>query len=244
MVLAAAHVDAATTITSSTTAAAKAALTSAASGTASATGSANANVDTNTAVTSSSTSNGNSGSDDVSVTNTTNGNADIPAIAAGQADISIKGADVRSLGGVDMSISSTAQVRSNTDFELYARTVAYDNAELDEVKATDEKVEVTFMRPAKLFGFIPTHVKERVEVEVDADGEAEVSVDKSWWAFLAADNLKSGDLEARIESNLNSRGSLAAAGSTSLSAETKAEILADIKASVDAVYGVSTSLRY
>ncbi len=157
----------------------------------------------------------------------------------GTADISLKGDDVRSSGNVDTSISSAAQVGSNVELESYAKTVAYNNATVDVVSTSDNQVAVTYKRPAKLFGFIPVHVKETVKVDVNAEGTASVSVGKSWWAFLAADDLMTGTVSAKLESTLSAHGAFDTSAGASLSAAAKAQILSVINSSEDAVYAAS-----
>lgn len=152
-------------------------------------------------------------------------------------NISVGGDDSRSNENLDMSIWSSTQVQSDGELKMYAETLAHNDTSVGNISSTDNSVEVSFKRPARLFGLIPVKVSEKAVVKVNSEGKSEVSVKKSWWAFLAADDLKSSDLSVRITAKLAVEDALASNGN--LSASAKAKILSDIQVASNNVYSES-----
>jgi hypothetical protein len=145
------------------------------------------------------------------------------------------------MGNLDLSISSSNQVESDSDLEAFANVLVHNDESVKAISAKDNEVIVVYRRPAKLFGFIPVTVKEEVEVTVDDEGEESVDIDKSWWAFLATTDLRSDELAADLESKLSSQGSLAM--DANLSASAKARVLSEIQTTANALYSGSASIN-
>ncbi len=142
---------------------------------------------------------------------------------------------------LDTSVWSATQVESDDQLKAYSQTVSQKDTSVSDISSADSSVSVSFKRPAKLFGFIPVHLKEKATVNVDAEGKSSVTVTKSWWSFLTSSNLKSDDLSSRIASKVASEGSLSA--NATLSASAKAKILSDIQVAASTVYSASVETK-
>ncbi len=167
----------------------------------------------------------------VDVSTSLDAKVDVGATSAGQ----VSG---NTSADLDVSVSSPAQVSTEAELKSYTEAVSKNDASVEAVTASaNNEVVVTFERSAKLFGFIPVTIKENVEVVVNEQGEESVSISKSWWSFLTSADLRSDELSTTLESKLNSRGSLST--EATLSASAKAQVVADIQASAQAVYGAN-----
>lgn len=156
---------------------------------------------------------------------------------SGLLNVSISGDSVRSSSATDASVSSPVQVQTGSDLQAYAETVARTDTSVSAVSTTDSDVDVTFKRPAKLFGFIPTTINETAHVSATAEGGSSVVVRKSWWSFLATSDTMSDDLSTSIQSKVSAHGSLSS--NATLSSQAKALIISDIQSSSQALYGAS-----
>lgn len=146
--------------------------------------------------------------------------------------------------GASSSVITNTQIRATTSGILY-HTVDTDTEADMEVEATsdaqsevtasnDNKVTVVYKRPAKLFGFISTQIREEVSVEVGSDGSQTVEVKKSWWSIFAKSEAKVEEFETAIKSRLGASAQVSAGGE--LSASERARLEAEIDAAAVATY--------
>jgi hypothetical protein len=146
-------------------------------------------------------------------------------------------------GGVATTISSPADVRSESDLSAYASSVVKSDDNMNSTSLSRSAVSLGYAERARLFGLIPLTIN--VTAEVASNGT--VSLHYPWYAFLTTSDgtsLRSG-IEAAVAPTIQ------AGGSTSLSATQQAQILAAMRnamkssldASVAAEANASTSAR-
>lgn len=139
-----------------------------------------------------------------------------------------------------VNTSADASVNANVGKIIYSTTTVEtkttSNSEVSSAEDTssDTQVEVTYKRPAKLFGFISVYVSEKAIVKAEKDGSTDVKVRKSWWSFLAKSEDRSEEFSSAIKSRVSSDVDVSAEGE--LSASSKAKLVADIKAAAQATY--------
>jgi len=127
-------------------------------------------------------------------------------------------------------------VSTSADLDAYARTLIHGDASIKNAYASSDEVSVTYARPVKLFGFIPAHLSEKAEVDVDAQTGAMATVSKSWWGFLASD-ANYDSFQTELSTQAASIPSAEVSGS--LSASAKADILSRIELAAQASAGVN-----
>lgn len=125
-------------------------------------------------------------------------------------------------------ISDVAQVHNGNDLNLFVQSLVNKNKDIESVSSKEDRVSVARNVKTKLFGFIPSSIKETVLVISWSDGTEQVVVSRPWWNFLSKDNVStttitSADIETRIK-NI-STGELKSV----LDAKTKAHIILEIQ---------------
>ncbi len=200
-------------------------------------------VGSTTTVNSNTNANVNSNASSQGSTSASNGSANSQGNGTAVVDIIVNGDDARLAGNLDMSINSSAMVHSDLNLKNYAAVVAKTDSSINVITSSGNHITVTFNRPGKLFGFVPVTLHEKTNVDVDANGHAQVKVHKPWWAFLAKDDLKTDKLSAEIKSRIEADAQMMAnvSANAELSAEAKARILSSIQAGAHAVYSASAS---
>lgn len=68
------------------------------------------------------------------------------------------------------------------DLAAYNQLVIAERPQVKKIDVGDDSVEITYKQPARLFGFIPTNVSGKIEV--DSDGQVDVRL--PWYSFLYA----------------------------------------------------------
>ncbi len=196
----------------------------------------NVNANMNVGVKAGANSSSSAMTDEMSESNATSGNITVGGTADVNANgsISINGDDARLLSDSSVAPIAAANVSSDTDLKTYAQVVARGDTSVKNVDVKGNDVSVTYERPARLFGFLPVNIKETAHVTVDANGKANVNVDKSWWSFLASDDLQSDQVTSDINASLNANAAVSANGS--LTASQKAMILSAIENAESRVY--------
>ncbi|MES2623001.1 MAG: hypothetical protein V4576_01175 [Patescibacteria group bacterium] len=126
---------------------------------------------------------------------------------------------------VNTNASGTTEVMTMNSSANTVSSVNTDN---------DDKVTVTYKRPAKLFGFIPVSITERATVKVEDDGTRTAEVSQSWWAFMAKANTKTKEFLAALKSRLQANANVSS--STTLTATEKTQYVTEINAAADAAY--------
>ena len=107
--------------------------------------------------------------------------------------------------------------------------------DLEEINTSSEnEVVVVYKRPAKLFGFIRTYVREEATIEVEADGRYTVEVEKSWWSIFAKSETKVREFKAAIQSRLSVSTKVSAGAE--LSASEKTRLVTEIQAAEEVIY--------
>ena len=108
---------------------------------------------------------------------------------------------------VDINVGGI--VNSTTSVDVSGSADSSADAETSSVSSSvdtssDSEVEVTYKRPAKLFGFLSVYINEKATVKAEKDGSTEVKVRKSWWSFLAKSEARSEEFSSAIKSRVSS----------------------------------------
>ena len=137
-----------------------------------------------------------------------------------------------SLGG---TISSSAQVATDADLEIFSANVATQNENVARVDIVADEVKVVYRHKGRLFGFIPVTVKSTTSVEFQADAEAEINSRLSWWSFMVAGkNYSRTEVESRIENNATIMANAQADTSASARASVAEAMIAELEAAAAA----------
>lgn len=139
----------------------------------------------------------------------------------------INGKEERAKENRGAIISNAAQVHTGNDFHLFVQSIVNENKNIESVSSQDDRVSVTRNVNTKLFGFIPSSIKETVLVVSWGDGTNQVTVSRPWWNFLSKDEVSASTTQAVIETRINniSTGQWKAI----LDAKTKAQIISEIQ---------------
>lgn len=79
------------------------------------------------------------------------------------------------------SIDTPGDVTTDTDLALYAKSLMHKDSNIRSFDRTDTGVSVSYLRPGKLFGFIPTSVAYRIYINTNH----RVAVKRAWYgAFV------------------------------------------------------------
>lgn len=140
----------------------------------------------------------------------------------------INGDDERSKENRGAIISDAAQVHSGSDLNLFVQSLVNKNKDIESVSSKEDRVSVTRNVKIKLFGFIPSSIKETVLVINWGDGTNQVTVSRPWWNFLSKDNLSTTTLTSVDVENRIKNVSIGELRST-LDAATKARIISEIQ---------------
>lgn len=148
---------------------------------------------------------------------------------------------------IDLNFSgSPASVSSNADLSAFIATTMKNDENLNEVQASSGSVAVTYKEQAKFLGFIPASIK--ATAIVDAAGN--VTISRPWYGFLfsSADRAAlEASIESRVQSRLAAEGSLdqsidGTSGFGELSADTQAQLVADIHAAMQESLAASAAV--
>jgi len=140
---------------------------------------------------------------------------------------------------LNVGVNTLVNTSANTN-----NTVAVTNSTALSAPAVDTSsntsVSVTYVHPAKLFGFIPMSLSEKATVSTDAQGKATVNVHKPWWSIFASSGADSATFAAKINAGLQDQSaSIDAQGN--LSASAKAALVSQIETAAQATYNASAS---
>jgi len=139
----------------------------------------------------------------------------------------VDGDEERSKENRGETISDAAKVLSGADLHLFVQSLVNKNSDIESVSLKEDRVSITRNISTKLFGFIPSSMKETVLVIVWGDGTEQVTITRPWWNFLSKDNdktnIKVEDVENKIK-NI-STGEL----KMTLDVATKARIISEIQ---------------
>ena len=137
-------------------------------------------------------------------------------------------------------ITSESQVSSETDLKLYMGTLVRRDANIEAIASDDTRVSITRRTPAKLFGFIPYTITETVDVMSSGDGQAFVTVNRSWLRVVSSVDVPEETVVANIEKNIDTIPS--AQLTAKLDAPTKAMIISRVEAGLAASTDLSGSV--
>lgn len=125
-------------------------------------------------------------------------------------------------------ISDMAKVHTGSDLHLFVQDLVHKNTDITIVKTKEDRVSVTRIVPARLFGFIPVSTKETAEVVSWGDGTEQVNVSRPWWNFFFKNEISTDTISADIEFKMKNIPS--SEFKTTLDATTKARIISEIQA--------------
>jgi hypothetical protein len=133
----------------------------------------------------------------------------------------------RANGMMGTNISEMAQVHSGQDLHTFIQSLVVKNKDITSVSTEEDRVSMTRVMPTKLFGFIPSHIKETVSVVSWGDGTNEVVVTRPWWNLFSKDEIAKDSVSADMESRMKNIPS--GEFKTVLDATTKARIITEIE---------------
>lgn len=139
----------------------------------------------------------------------------------------INGDEERSKENRGAIISDAAQVHTGNDFHLFVQSIVNENKNIESVSSQDDRVSVTRSINTKLFGFIPSSIKETVLVVSWGDGTNQVTISRPWWNFLSKDEITASTTQAVVESRINNIP--AVEWKAILDATTRARIISEIR---------------
>ncbi len=137
-----------------------------------------------------------------------------------------------------ITITSSAQVQSENDLEIFTKNHLQKNKNITEVQVAnnvnqENNISVTYRHDAKLFGFIPTKVNSKTSVKAQADGSVKTDVAISWWAFFTTGKtVDRSKLQSNIEGNTRIKNNISANASAQAQAEIVEAITAEIEAHI------------
>lgn len=140
----------------------------------------------------------------------------------------IDGEQERSKENRGFFISEVAQVNSGDDLRLFVLSLVNKNKDITDVTIEEDSISVTRNIETKLFGFIPSSIKEKTLVAIWDDGTEHVSVVRPWWSIFSEDGIVTGDMSADIESRVKNVPTIPF--KATLDTKTKAYILSEIQA--------------
>jgi hypothetical protein len=125
-------------------------------------------------------------------------------------DVSVKAVQVRGwdpdkkeefIGTVKLH----AEVRSDQDLENFATGVLLHDENVTYVVSNKDGVEMGYIMPSKLFGFIPTGIPVRAKVGIseNEDNKGRVKVKFPWYRVFFNMSISAGDLETAIGQEIN-----------------------------------------
>ncbi|MFA5021621.1 MAG: hypothetical protein WC508_00875, partial [Patescibacteria group bacterium] len=108
---------------------------------------------------------------------------------------------------LDGFFSRTTKVSAPVEIQSALYDLANQDKNIKSIKVNQNKVEVKYQQPAKLFGFIP--VKYNLQINADS-AKKEVTVRRPWWLFLTSNKVD--DLVKSSQEMINSLATNQAAG--------------------------------
>ncbi len=116
------------------------------------------------------------------------------------------------------------------DLSRYASDVITRDEDVEDVSITEEEVSVSYRKPTKLFGFIPTTIEETVTVDTNGD----VQVDRPWWAIFSNEEDSTRDVEEDVSARVD-------AATTDEESTERPTLLARILGAIDTSVKVNTN---
>ncbi len=134
------------------------------------------------------------------------------------------------------AIAFAADVKSDTDLEVFAHNISETEEKVSEVEVDSEEsgawqAEVSYEHEGKLFGLMQVTLKSKTIVEVDEEGKLEVHSSLPWWNFMVT---KKDHAEAEIESRIRNNATIMAAAEVEANATVKAQVVEAMVAELNA----------
>lgn len=133
--------------------------------------------------------------------------------------------------GEGTTASSSEVITSEEDLANFIKLLVKQNVNLRSVSIQGDTISITREIPAKLFGVLNVPGEETAEVTSWGNGTSAVSVTRPWWSIFSQyatdSDLVTGNLYTRM------KGVSPVLLTTSLSIDTKARIIKEIKAAFD-----------
>lgn len=149
------------------------------------------------------------------------------------------------LNASGVAITSSAQVSSDADLEVFSENIVAEKDNVVKVKMNSEgdsesKIIVKYKHHGKLVGFIPVTVQSTTEVSAKADEELEVKSRLPWWSFLVTKkNYDKFEIESELRNNAVIRENVQAGASASARARVTEEVIAVVQANAMANVAVN-----
>lgn len=147
--------------------------------------------------------------------------------------ISVEAKTLRTMNEEDKSaflasVKTAAQVRSDSDFQVFAKGALLRDDNLEAVSSDDNTVSVTYSMPAKLFGLfdirIPVTAQVRVSGESGSTATSTVAVHFPWYLRFIT-NIPETVSESELQAAVNAQVTSGVSGHTQLDAQVQAQTL-------------------
>ncbi|MEN9604864.1 MAG: hypothetical protein RJB39_549 [Candidatus Parcubacteria bacterium] len=110
-------------------------------------------------------------------------------------------------GIVDVKTNMNTEVKSDADFEVYAKSIVSTERAIEKVSIKDKQMNVGYTQTVKLFGFIPMTADNEAQVTFsnNANGKlvSSVDIDQPWWSFMARTGVSS--MESKLKSAIDTK---------------------------------------
>ncbi len=107
-------------------------------------------------------------------------------------------------------------IKTKQDLGTYAGDIAARDTDVESVEIEEDTVEVSYKKPARLFGIFPTKIKEDVVVKTDSLGRPDVEVKRPWWAIFTSEKDSKEEVAEDIEKRVGYTGTGASSQESSV----------------------------
>lgn len=125
-------------------------------------------------------------------------------------------------------------VSTRQQLTAYAEATAAVDGSVEATTISDERVEMRYRMPAKLFGFVEASLPVRAEVALGGESEGRVKVNYPWYAFLFSKGATRGEVVSTIESEV---------APASFAVESRADAGATLRQRAEILSRLHTALR-
>lgn len=151
--------------------------------------------------------------------------------SAGVANVQVGDIKVKAgAGGATVTVPGVGTIRSSGDVSKYVAVIEKDASVQMATSSTDE-ISLSYLEPAKLFGFIPM----QVPMTATAKSSGDLMVDYPWYGFAVTG--KKSDVETKLDENLSA--TLDKQAGAAFSASIQAYILQAMQAAFTSILGAS-----
>ena len=100
--------------------------------------------------------------------------------------VEVRGWDPKKKEEIVGAVAKLATVSTEEELEVFTQALVVNDSNIENVVVAEDRVDIDYKQPAKLFGFIP--IKLTVKSSIDTKGEVKVKF--PWYSFLSSTNKK------------------------------------------------------